>query len=106
MSEEHSEALYHWTFWYLLVLTVVEVVVALLSLPVFLKGFLLVILALWKAAWVALYFMHLRFERKTLGVIAITPLLICVFLVFMLTPDLGATNKTVGSAKQVTKTKP
>jgi cytochrome c oxidase subunit IV len=37
-----------------------------------------------------MYFMHLRFERLTLGVIAFTPLVICVFLVFMLTPDLGA----------------
>jgi hypothetical protein len=37
--------------------------------------------------------MHLRFERVTLGVIVLTPLIICVFLVFMLLPDLGAVNK-------------
>ncbi len=37
--------------------------------------------------------MHLRFERLTLGVIAFTPLVICVFLVFMLAPDLGAATK-------------
>jgi cytochrome c oxidase subunit 4 len=59
-------------------------------LPILAKGILLVGMALSKAALVALYFMHLRFERVTLGVIALTPLLICVFLVFMLLPDLGA----------------
>jgi cytochrome c oxidase subunit IV len=47
-------------------------------------------IALTKAALVALYFMHLRFERVTLLVIAFTPMLICGFLVFMLLPDLGA----------------
>lgn len=107
MSETHSDYIYHWTFGYLAVLTVVEILVALLvSQPVWLKGLLLVILALWKAAWVAMYFMHLRFERKTLGVIVITPLLICAFLVFMLTPDLGAVpHKTAGAVQPATQTK-
>jgi hypothetical protein len=34
--------------------------------------------------------MHLKYENRTLGMIALTPLLLCVFLVFALTPDLGA----------------
>jgi len=63
-------------------------------------------MALGKAALVAMFFMHLRFERVTLGVIAFTPLVICVFLVFMLTPDLGAiAHKTTVPAKQTTGTK-
>jgi cytochrome c oxidase subunit IV len=50
--------------------------------------------------------MHLRFERLTLGVIAFTPLAICVFLVFMLTPDLGAVaRKTTMPAQQTTGVK-
>ena len=70
------------------------------------KGFLLVGMALGKAALVAMFFMHLRFERVTLGVIAFTPLVICVFLVFMLTPDLGAVqHKTVAPAQQTTGAK-
>jgi cytochrome c oxidase subunit IV len=53
-----------------------------------------------------MFFMHLRFERLTLGVIAFTPLIICVFLVFMLTPDLGAiAHKTTVPAKQTTGAK-
>jgi len=50
--------------------------------------------------------MHLRFERVTLGVIAFTPLVICVFLVFMLTPDLSAIqHKTVAPVQQTTGAK-
>jgi cytochrome c oxidase subunit IV len=36
---------------------------------------------------VALFYMHLAVERRTLLTIAITPLLLCAFLVFMLAPD-------------------
>jgi cytochrome c oxidase subunit 4 len=90
MAEHHTEPNYMRIFWYLLVLTILEIIVALLPLGTLAKGILLVGMALGKAAMVALYFMHLRFETRTLGVIAFTPLLICVFLVFMLLPDLGA----------------
>jgi cytochrome c oxidase subunit 4 len=48
---------------------------------------ILVILALTKAALVALFYMHLAVERRTLLTIAITPLVLCAFLVFMLAPD-------------------
>jgi len=106
MAEHHSEAVYHKIFWYLLVLTILEVIVALLPLGTMAKGILLVGMALGKAALVALYFMHLRFERATLGLIAFTPLAICVFLVFMLLPDLGAiAHKTTVPAKQATGVK-
>ena len=53
------------------------------------RGLLLVALAVGKALLVALYFMHLRFETRTLGAIVLTPFVICVFLVFMLMPDVG-----------------
>ena len=103
MAEHHSESLYMRTFYYLLVLTILEIVVALPTYSTLVKGILLVGMALGKASLVAMYFMHLRFERVTLGVIAFTPLVICVFLVFMLTPDLGAiAHKTVTPATQQT----
>lgn len=107
MAEHHSEAVYHKTFWYLLVLTILEVIVALLPLGTLTKGILLVGMALGKASLVALYFMHLRFERVPLGVIAFTPLAICTFLVFMLLPDLGAIpHKTTIPAQQTSGAKP
>jgi cytochrome c oxidase subunit 4 len=93
-------------FYYLLALTILEILVALPDYAPWLKATLLIAMALGKAALVAMYFMHLRFERLTLGVIAFTPLAICVFLVFMLTPDLGAVaRKTTVPAKQATGVK-
>jgi cytochrome c oxidase subunit IV len=56
-------------------------------------------MALTKASLVGLYFMHLRFERPTLGLIALTPLVICVFLVFMLVPDLGAVQRRTAESR-------
>jgi len=101
MAEHHSDTLYMKIFYYLLALTILEILVALPEYSLFVKAIILVGMALGKAALVALYFMHLRFERLTLGVIAFTPLVICVFLVFMLTPDLGSVvHKTTTPAKQ------
>jgi cytochrome c oxidase subunit IV len=83
----HAEPNYMAIFWYLLVLTIAEVGVTYMPLGKFVIGALLVAMALGKAALVALYFMHLKFEKTTLGVIAVTPLAICVWLLFMLLPD-------------------
>ena len=106
MAEHHSESLYMTIFYYLLALTLLEIAAALPTYATWLKAILLISMALGKASLVAMFFMHLRFERVTLGVIAFTPLVICVFLVFMLTPDLGAVaRKTTLPAKQTTGVK-
>ena len=89
MSEVHHPA-YGKIWLWLLILTIVEVVVALHVHEPLAKGILLIGMALTKACLVALYFMHLKFDTKTLMVVAFTPMFICGFLVFMLTPDLGA----------------
>jgi hypothetical protein len=34
-----------------------------------------------------MYFMHLKFERRTLMLVAVTPVILCVFLMFMLVPE-------------------
>ncbi len=96
MAEHHQGPRYGSIWVWLLILTIAEVAVALwIKAPELhlVKIILLVGMALSKAALVALYFMHLRFERITLLVIAFTPLLICGFLVFMLMPDLGAIER-------------
>ena len=49
---------------------------------------MLVTLAVTKAALVAMYFMHLKFERRTLALVALSPFVLCVFLILMLTPDI------------------
>ena len=84
----HTHPNYMGIFWVLLVLTVVEVGLTLIGLPKMLLGSLLVILAVWKAALVAMYFMHLKFEPKTLAMIAIVPFVLCLFMILMLLPDI------------------
>ena len=88
---EHHRAPNYWAVWiWLAVLTILEVGVTLIpELAIIVKALLLVALAVGKALLVALYFMHLRFETRTLGAIVLTPFVICVFLVFMLMPDVG-----------------
>jgi cytochrome c oxidase subunit 4 len=87
MAKEHAEPNYIGVFWWLLALTIIEIAVIYLPLTKLVIGALLVALALSKASLVALYFMHLRFERFTLSLIALTPLILCVFLILMLLPD-------------------
>ena len=74
---------------YLFVMTIAEVLLA-FELPVSqnLKLILLLILAIWKALLVALFFMHLKFERRTLAFIALSPFVLCLFLILMLMPDI------------------
>jgi caa(3)-type oxidase subunit IV len=84
----HSHPNYLRIFWILLVLTVVEVGIVYLGLPKILLASLLIILAVWKAALVAMHFMHLKFEKTTLAVIALSPFILCVFLILMLLPDI------------------
>jgi cytochrome c oxidase subunit 4 len=67
---------------YLFVMTVVEVLLA-FKLPVGpnTKLILLLILAIWKALLVALFFMHLKFERWRLRLIFMVPLPLAAILV-------------------------
>lgn len=88
MEATHKEPNYMGVFIWLFALTVVEIGAIYLPLSRVVIGFMLVCLALSKAALVALYYMHLKFEKRTLGLIALTPLLLCVLLIFALLPDL------------------
>ena len=84
----HSASAYVKIFYILLVLTVAELVVVYMGLPQMLLAGLLVIFAVWKAALVAMHFMHLKFEKKTLALVAVVPFILCVFLILMLMPDI------------------
>jgi cytochrome c oxidase subunit 4 len=84
----HSTATYLKIFYILLVLTIVEVAIVYLHLPKMLLVALLVTVAVWKAALVAMHFMHLKFEKSTLALVALTPFVLCVFLILMLLPDI------------------
>ncbi len=99
-QNEHKEhPKYMNIFWWLAGLTVVEVGVAIPEYATVIKAILLIGLACSKAILVANYFMHLKFERKTLAAIVITPFIICVFLVIMLMPDLTLDTRLDGIEK-------
>ena len=81
------------------ILTAMEIgVTRMTSLPHALIATSLVIMASAKAALVALYYMHLASEKTLLTWIALTPAILCVFLLFMLTPDLGALTRMLTHA--------
>jgi cytochrome c oxidase subunit 4 len=106
-TAEHKHPNYMAIFWYLAILTVVEIAVIYLPLAKFTIGVLLCALALGKAVLVAMYFMHLRFETRTLGWVAVTPLVIATLLVFLLLPDgFAVVKKTVGVKAATTETTP
>ena len=82
MTTEHVRPNYVLIWLYLFVMTIAEVLLA-FKLPVSpnVKLILLLILAIWKAMLVALFFMHLKFERWRLRLIFIVPLPLAAILV-------------------------
>lgn len=86
MEKVEKKAPNYYLIWLLLaILTAVEVAVAFIShLPRTALILILVGLAVWKATLVALYYMHLRFERLRLILLASAPLPLAVILVLAL----------------------
>ena len=93
-----EERRYFQIFGLLAVLTTAEVGVIYMPIPHFVIVTSLVLLAVIKASLVALYYMHLASEKTLLTWIALTPAILCVFLLLMLTPDLGAVTRMVTHA--------
>ncbi|HYY43229.1 MAG TPA: cytochrome C oxidase subunit IV family protein [Pyrinomonadaceae bacterium] len=71
----------------LLVLTVVEVFLAYIHLPLTLMLIILMGLSLIKAAMIVAYFMHLRFERMSLVLTLVPTVAVCICLLFIVFPD-------------------
>jgi cytochrome c oxidase subunit 4 len=102
MAGAHKHPNYMAIFWWLAILTVVEIGVVFLPFGKFVNGTLLCALALGKASLVAMYFMHLKFETRTLGLIAITPLVIATLLVFIILPDSFYVDHKTANVKPAT----
>ena len=86
-SDEHAEPNY-WMVWLALaILTVVELLVARVPGARAFVILSLCVLALAKAALVAAYFMHLKFEKYALILIVLSPLLLSAILYIGLVPD-------------------
>ena len=72
----------YWAVWvYLLVLTVAELGVAFLPWSKQLLLVTLLVMAIWKALLVALFFMHLKWEGNRVRIFAIAPLPLTVIIV-------------------------
>jgi len=82
MDTAHKHPNYILIWVYLAVLTAAELGLA-FELPISrnLKLILLLALAVWKALLVAMFFMHLKFERWNLRILFIIPLPLAVILV-------------------------
>ncbi|WP_419161965.1 cytochrome C oxidase subunit IV family protein [Candidatus Palauibacter sp.] len=70
----HAHPKYMLIWLYLFILTVLEVFVAFLGIPKWMIVVSLLIMAVWKALLVALYYMHLKFEPNRLRLVALAPL--------------------------------
>jgi len=74
---------YYLVWLYLLILTVAEVGVAFVShLPDTWLILILLFLAVWKAALVAMYYMHLRFEPPRLVIMVLAPIPFAILITF------------------------
>jgi cytochrome c oxidase subunit 4 len=71
----------------LLGLTVIEVFLAYIHVPLHIMLTLLIGLSLVKAAMIVAYFMHLKFERMSLVLTLIPTLAVCICLLFIVFPD-------------------
>lgn len=80
---EHKQSPYFIVWGVLFVLTILEVLYAFSPVPKFWIATGLILMAIWKAALVALYYMHLRFEPKRLWVLAVSPLPLIAILLFV-----------------------
>jgi len=82
MESAHKRPNYVLIWVYLAVLTAAELALA-FELPISrnLALVLLLFLAIWKAALVGLFFMHLKFERWNLRIMAIIPLPLAVIFI-------------------------
>lgn len=93
-ASKHEEPNYLKIFYWLCALTAIEILFALIpNGPIYSKwfqGFLLISTAVWKAALVALYFMHLKYEKQILGTIAMIPLVLMIMFLIHLLNDITA----------------
>ncbi len=80
-TQSHPHPNYLGVFWVLAALTVVEVLVTYLPVP---RLPVLVPLAILKAALVALFYMHLKYDRRVFSAIFLMGLLMAMVLMFAL----------------------
>ncbi len=84
---KHTHPNYVGVFIALGVLTGLELLVAFLPWSQLTRIIILLVLAVWKAVMVGLYYMHLRFEPMRLRWLAVAPLPLAVIMVYVVTRE-------------------
>ena len=90
MDNSHAVATgktFFWVWFWLLLFTLIEVVLAYQGLTLALMIIILLGLSLMKSALIMAYFMHLKFERLSLVLTLIPALVILISLMFISFPD-------------------
>ncbi|MGI8784872.1 MAG: cytochrome C oxidase subunit IV family protein [Acidobacteriota bacterium] len=88
MSEHGGSVRSYMTVWFaLLAMTAIEVVLAYQALSVVQLLLTLVGLSVVKAGLIIAYFMHLKFERRSLVLTLLPMLILCILLLFAFFPD-------------------
>jgi len=78
-----TKKLFMWVWFWLLILTGIEVLLAYLKLEPHLMLTLLIGLSLIKSALIVAYFMHLRFEKLGLFLIIVPSLVFCLVMILI-----------------------
>lgn len=75
------------TFWIMLVITIVEIIIALVftgSVPQLVLNFFYIVMSLAKAYYIVGVFMHLKFERKALATTILLPVIFLLYAVVVM----------------------
>lgn len=78
-----TKKLFMWVWFWLLILTGIEVLLAYMKLEPHLMLTLLIGLSLIKSALIVAYFMHLRFEKLGLFLIIVPSLVFCLVMILI-----------------------
>lgn len=84
---ESSKRVFQFVWGWLLAITVVEVVLSYQHLELKVMLGLLMTLSIIKASLIIAYFMHLRYERRSLALTLMPALLFVIGMMFVLFPD-------------------
>jgi cytochrome c oxidase subunit IV len=83
MEQAHAKPKYMLVWAVLAVLMLFKVGLTYVGLPKSLTVILLVVVAIWKASLVAMYYMHLRWEPRRLILMVLAPLPLALILVLV-----------------------
>ena len=89
-AEEHfagSNKLFISIWVWLVALTLIEIFLAYVTMPIHIMLTILIGLSVIKAALIMAYFMHLKFERLSVIITLVPALVICICLLFVFFPD-------------------